>query len=332
MTWFTWRQLRTQTMITAVALAAFGVLLLATAFAITDLYADVAACTSDCATVTSAFLTKFHNSAGFTVYLAALAALYVLPAVIGAFWGAPMVARELEAGTHRLMWNQSVTRTRWLVTKLGIGCALAAAAAGLLSGAVTLWAQRLDSASHDRIMPLVFGARGVVPVAYAVFAFLLGVSLGMLMRRTVPAMATTLAVYVAAVAAMPLWARAHLIPAQHDQIPLTVENLHGISISNDSGAMEVFGADLADAWTVSNRSITTTGATFTGPADPTVCGPQGAPAKCEEWIGSLGLRQDLVYHPDSHFWSLQWAEAGVFLGLAALLAGFCFWWIRRRVV
>ena len=36
------------------------------------------------------------------------------------FWGAPLVTRELEAGTHRLVWNQSVTRTRWLATKLGL--------------------------------------------------------------------------------------------------------------------------------------------------------------------------------------------------------------------
>ena len=44
---------------------------------------------------------------------------YAVPAVVGVFWGAPMVARELEAGTHRLVWNQSITRTRWLATKLG---------------------------------------------------------------------------------------------------------------------------------------------------------------------------------------------------------------------
>ena len=44
----------------------------------------------------------------------------VVPAVVGAFWGAPLVARELEAGTHRLAWNQAVTRTRWLTTKLAV--------------------------------------------------------------------------------------------------------------------------------------------------------------------------------------------------------------------
>ena len=46
--------------------------------------------------------------------------LAVVPAVVGAFWGAPLVARELEAGTHRLAWTQSVTRGRWLATRLGL--------------------------------------------------------------------------------------------------------------------------------------------------------------------------------------------------------------------
>jgi hypothetical protein len=43
------------------------------------------------------------------------------------------------------------------------------------------------------------------------------------------------------------------------------------------------------------------------------------------------LRQDLTYHPANHFWPLQWTEAGVFAAIAVLLAGFCFWWIRRRL-
>ena len=52
-------------------------------------------------------------------YFAGGAALYLTPALIGTFWGAPLVTRELEAGTLRLAWNQSVTRTRWMAAKLG---------------------------------------------------------------------------------------------------------------------------------------------------------------------------------------------------------------------
>jgi hypothetical protein len=45
----------------------------------------------------------------------------------------------------------------------------------------------------------------------------------------------------------------------------------------------------------------------------------------------LGLRQDLTYHPADHFWPLQLAEAGIFIAIALLLAGFCFWWTRRHL-
>jgi hypothetical protein len=332
MIWFTWRQFRSQTVIAAAALAAFGVLLLVTARIITDLYADVAACHSDCASVVSVFLARFRSSAAFPTYLAALGAMYVLPALLGIFWGAPLIARELETGTHRLVWNQSVTRTRWLAVKLAAGCMIAATSTGLLSWGVTVWSQRVDSASDDRMLPLLYGSRGIVPVAYALFAFLLGVTAGMLLRRVVPAIAATLAIYIGAVVAMPLWVRAHLLPAQHETIALDAQNLQGISISPDSGTIHVVGKQLEDAWTVGNRTITSDGTTFTGPADLTACGPNASIATCKEWLGSLGLRQDLLYHPSNHFWPMQWAETGVFIGLAALLTAFCFWWIRHRIV
>ena len=121
--------------------------------------------------------------------------VYVAPAVIGAFWGAPMVARELEAGTHRLVWNQSITRNRWLATKLGLGM-LGAVAAGAVAGlAMTWWSRPIDGAVNAgqaptatifdlaRIAPEVFGSRGIAPIGYAAFAFALGVAAGALLRR-----------------------------------------------------------------------------------------------------------------------------------------------------
>jgi hypothetical protein len=143
-------------------------------------------------------------------------------------------------------------------------------------------------------------------------------------------MAAALAVYVAAVSSMPLLIRGHLTPASHVTQPLDMSALHTLGIYADD-SMEVVGEGPSNAWVVSNQSITPTGEVFTGPVDLRHCSPRDSPAVCEEWIGTLGLRQDLTYHPDSHFWPLQLAEAGIFLAVAGLLAGFCFWWIGRRL-
>ena len=133
------------------------------------------------------------------LFQAAIVVVAVAPAIIGVFWGAPLVARELEAGTHRLAWTQSVTRTRWLATKLGVTTLAAAATVGLLTFAVTWWSQPLDGALSStqgglpsRITPVTFAMRGVVPVGYAVFAVVLGATLGAVFRRSLPAMAVTL--------------------------------------------------------------------------------------------------------------------------------------------
>ena len=334
MIWFTWRQFRTQTWITIGALVALGVALIITSRSIADAYttANVAACGTDCEAAINNFLNQIRTSANSTVYDLATAIMYLVPAVIGIFWGAPLLARELETGTHRLAWNQSVTRTRWLTTKLAVIGAAAATTVGLLSLAVTSWAHRIDDATGDRITPLLYGARGIVPIGYALFAFILGVTLGMLLRRTVPAMAATLAIYGVAVFSMQEWVREQLVSASHVITPLDTSSLEGVSVNPETAQMTVFGSDnLPEAWVLSNQTVTDTGQAFTGPVDPQYCGPDAGFTECQEWIGTLGLRQDLTYHPASHFWPLQWAETGIFVAVAVLLAGFCFWWTRRRL-
>lgn len=332
MTWFTWRQFRTQTWVTVGALALLGVLLVITGLSIADAYDNnLAGCQADCGNAISNFLNEVRGGAGGKVYDLTLPVLYVVPALIGIFWGAPLIARELETGTHRLVWTQSVTRARWLATKLGIAAATVAATTGLLSWAVTAWAHHIDHANGDRITPLVYGARGIVPIGYALFALTLGVTAGMLIRRTVPAMAATLAVYVVTVIAMAEWIRGHLVPARHINSPFDVGNLQGLGIG-PNGRMRVFGGGGLDhVWVLSNQTLTAGGDVFTGPADMQYCGPEHGPRACEQWLGTLGLRQDITYQPASHFWPLQWIETGVLVAAAAALTAFCFWWLRRRL-
>lgn len=337
MIWFTWRRFRIQAAITVGVLAGFGILLVVTGRSIADAYtaANLDSCGNDCASAITHFLRQARSGTSGSVYDLALALMYGIPALIGVFWGAPLIARELEAGTHQLAWSQSVTRTRWLATRLAVIGTASVAAVGVLSWAVTAWAHQIDQRAGDRITPLVFGARGTVPIGYALFGFVLGVTVGMIIRRTVPAMATTLAIYVAAVASVATWIRAHLVPPVHTTAALDMERLDTFIVRSD-GSMTVIGEGPGDVWVLSNQTITSTGGVFTGSGRPPSCdggpdSPEGDPRACRVWVEALGLRQDLTYHPSDHFWSLQWIETGVFIALAVLLTGFGFWWLRRRL-
>jgi len=122
--------------------------------------------------------------------------------------GAPLVARELETGTFRLTWTQSVTRTRWLAVKLGLIGLASVIVAGLMSLMVTWWESPIDSTGRFEL--LLFTERGITLIGYALFAFALGVAAGVLIRRVQPAMVTTLVGFIAARVAVTVWVRPHL--------------------------------------------------------------------------------------------------------------------------
>ncbi|MEU9369817.1 transporter [Streptomyces avermitilis] len=322
MIWLTWRQLRTQTAVVFGAVVVLAILLAATGPHLADLY-DTAG--DD--------LVNRVSGAERSVYYGGLAAVLALPAVIGMFWGAPLITRELEAGTHRLAWNQTVTRTRWLVTKLGLAVLAAMTAAGLAGLAVTWWSGPIDrsaaggeadsaSVFFPRIDPVVFGGRGVVPIGCAAFAFMLGVTLGVIVRRTLPAMAATLAVFAAVQVAMPLWVRPHLADSVDVTLPFTQARPRSISL--DAVSAVDFGRP--GAWVLSEQTVNASGRAVGLPASFSDC---TSLSDCTAVLVKAGYRQRVIYQPADHFWALQWAEAGIFLGLAVALAGVCVWRIRR---
>jgi hypothetical protein len=335
MIWFTWRQFRTQAYVALVAVVAVGATLAVVGHQIADLYSGsgIVGChPEDCANALDNFLTSISTSWLDPVINIATAVLFLTPALIGAFWGAPLISRELETGTYRLAWNQSFTRTRWLATKvIGIGLA-SVATVGLLSLARTWSTSRLDQESGQQFSGLNFGSHGLVPIGYAAFAFALGVTLGLLIRRTVPAMAATLAVYVAALLSMQLWVRAHLMPTSVLTESLNTGNMRGLMMSDHGQNLTVLSKDdVAGGWILSARTITPSGQAFTGPADPNYCGPNAGKGSCFDWVASLNLRQVVTYQPLNHYWPIQFIETGIFVAAALALTGFCFWWVRRRL-
>ena len=197
------RQFRLQAAVALVALAhaRLAVVVLGTQL-LHDYHATVTGCGAhaDCAAATNALLNRYDRwNTWFGIVV------LVVPGLLGIFWGAPLLARELESGTFRLAWTQSISRSRWTLTKLGLLGLASMAAAGLCSLFVTWWASPLD---HIGAGPFsTFDQRGLVPVGYALYAFALGVAVGAVIRRTLPAMAATLVAFVGVRLAVYEWLR-----------------------------------------------------------------------------------------------------------------------------
>jgi hypothetical protein len=290
-----------------------------------------------------------------TVFYASTGVVYLLPVLVGIFWGAPMVSRELEDGTTALVWTQSITRTRWLAVKLAVA-AVGAVGVGLLGLALTWWCAPLDDAvakgygsnglfGEPRLWPSLFGSRGIVPIGTAVLALVIGVALGLVIRRAVPAMAATLVVVAAIQVVMPMAVQAHLLPKEQLTAEITQENLTEVRALGDVGPgtenviiSEIgISAGSPDAWVTSNRTLDPSGDVVERfPAWVTDCAPPPGVSSsrqsvdaCFARLADEGYRQRVEYLPASSFWPLQLVETGLLLALAGLVTGFCFWRIRR---
>jgi len=347
MTRFAWLQSRTQTLVVAVVLAGLAVAAAITGVQLSHLYSSlVAHCTSGCDFATNEFTS--HDQ--FFEHLLDVVS-QVAPALLGIFWGAPMLAREYETGTYRLAWTQSVSRSRWLLTRLALGALVTVAVASVLTLTVTWWYRAVDHVEANQYA--VFDRRSVVPIAYALFAFAIGALAGAVVRRTVPAMAVTLAVFVFVRVGVVLWVRPHLLSPRHEYVPLTSAGQFGFESHNGAAvAITAKAGGPINAWTLSDHMVTNNGhvATFADrvafmqqhcsllavPPKPTGPGVARAPAGFDAAVRSCTTLAQHTFHivvtyqPASRYWAFQWLESGIFMVLALLAMAGCYWWVVRR--
>jgi hypothetical protein len=159
-------------------------------------------------------------------------------------------------------------------------------------------------------------------MAYALFALALGTLVGMVLRRTLPAMASTLAGFFVARFAFQQFVRPHLLGVMTVQIP---NNLFGQRESSPGG------------WILSTRIVDAHGHVLSASqADSLVarsCSAtrQTSTAELGRCADRLGLHDLVRMHPASQFWGLQTLEALCFVAAALLCGLACFWWARRRL-
>jgi ABC-type transport system involved in multi-copper enzyme maturation permease subunit len=195
MLWVTWRQHRAALISVPAVLGAVSVFLWIAGLRIHHNYAVLMAChpfTSDaCQTLNSNF-----NSTDWTMGNTLDILMNLVPALIGAFVGGPVLARELESGTYRYSWTQGFGRARSTVAKLTI-IAVTITISAFAFSQLFAWFFRpfLGRSSLTVLSATVFDAQGVSFAAWTLLAFTTGALCGMFLRRIVPAMAVTLGVY-----------------------------------------------------------------------------------------------------------------------------------------
>lgn len=344
---FAWLQSRTQTLVAIAGLAIVAVCLVLTGPGLVHLYNTMI---SPCAaqgcseTTINAFL---HSHKEIRDWLDIL--VLVVPGIIGVFWGAPLVARELETGTYRLAWTQSVTRTRWLAMKVAVILVASMAVAGLLSLMSTLW-----NSPHDKVELNAFStfdARDIVPIGYAAFGLALGVTAGLLIRRTLPAMATVAVVFTATRLVMNKWVRPRLLTPRYLATALNPLSTGFGRTNSGPDTLQPASPRIPNAWIVSTRivdsasngltpdvvSSTCTNLNAAPVAAPPVGGtraqvPAAVESAFQDCVAKIGNKYHVLttYHPANSYWAFQWYELAIYLAGAAALAGVCVWAVRHR--
>jgi len=333
MIWVAWRQHRKQALIEAGVVAVAAVLLLLSGYQMLHVFKSsglancLATAGADCGDLRDSF-TNHYNGYQFMIPLFLLA-----PVLFGMFFGAPLISREIENGTHRLAWTQGVTRKRWISARalMVVGFALAGSAA--LAGLVTWWSSPLvSSSSSGRFSPGIFDLRGIVPVAYAIFAVMLGLAIGALVKKTLPAIGLTLAGFAAVRVPIILYVRRYYMTAKTVVTPF----------GQFKGPHPIGG----NPWVISQNTIDRVGTIVGRGGDlnfdylaarcpgitPPIPGPgqafkQAGPDVVNSCINRLGLRLSTTYQPAHRYWTFQWIEFGIFIALALVLA----WFVVRRV-
>jgi hypothetical protein len=330
--WLTWRQHRAQFIAGVVLCGVLVAFLVVTGLGMRSTYHSLGVDT--CVAVTPArdctmLLNEFRNQYSSLQFLIPL--FLLLPVLLGVFWGAPLIAREVEQGTHRLAWTQSVTRRRWTLTKLVIVGSVAVLVSSAFSAVLWWWADPLvGGPSVQRFTYGIFDLLGVVPVAYTMFAVALGVAAGVVLQRTTFAMAATLCGFAVARLAAELGLRPNYQSAVMATYPF--------NFTSDAGPP-------GGSWVLAENTVTASGFAVSGDSNGIslnyvpmqhICPyltPDTAPgsAAMQQCLTQNGIHVVATFQPYDRYWLFQGIESALFIVLAIALALFSVWWVRRRV-
>ncbi|MFD5582476.1 transporter [Streptomyces sp. NPDC058733] len=237
-----------------------------------------------------------------------------LPVLIGVFWGAPLLGRDRELGTHRTVLAQGVSRAQWFTSRFALAAVSAAALSGLTAWLFTWWWRPAEDRSYGLFWYETSALSGSGPrvVAAALFGLAAGTLLGLLCRRVLAAMGWTLLVTGAVTLLLELLHKTRALVAPHTY----------------TSAGSAPKPEMGDKWSTGHYGLITAGGQR---SDVDVCPfPSGSE-----------LRRCMAQHhfvarfyeanPAGDYWAFQWTDTVLLGGLAALLTLATVLLLRRRV-
>ena len=302
MIWLSWRLQRTETLVVLGVLVLLTAWLVPTGLNMWDAYQhnSLGACIVHAAPRCDVAIGLFRERFGGISSLASW--FNLIPGLIGVLLAVPLVS-DLENGTYRLAWTQSITRRRWLLGKVGLPVVVALLAAGGMIALFSWW--RTPTAHLDgRLDSGVFDTTGTVMLGYTVFALGLALALGVVWRRTVAALAVGFVAYFAARIMVDFKVRDHLVGAVH----ATWRGRPPASFTN-AKVLNMIA-------TIHGHRVISGGGFLGG----------GVKFQAPNFKNAIF---HAVYQPESHFWPLQLTETALFLGLGILLIAFAAWRVLR---
>ncbi|MEU9760543.1 ABC transporter permease subunit [Streptomyces sp. NPDC047985] len=239
-----------------------------------------------------------------------LTGLGLLPVILAVFLGAPLIAADQEHGTARLVTTQSVSRRRWVTAKLAWCYGAVLVTGAVLSALFTWWWKPYRSVFQAQWSDgQIFDTTGPVLPALCLFLTAAGITIGLLLRRVLPAMAVTL---VLSVFVELVWdrLRSSLAPARMFSYPLDDELPARL---NDSYEL--------DRWI--------------GSADGRLYGwglcAEETEAASNACVKEHGIVENVVqYLGFDQMPAMQWTGAGILLAATVVLTVFTVWRVSRR--
>jgi len=308
--WLGWRQQRTETMIAAALLVLVALILVPSGIEMAHQYTrdGLSHClgftpSQACDEAVGSLEQRFNK------FIDLIGWFNLVPGLFGVALAAPF-ALELERGTHRLAWTQSITRRRWVVTKLGLAVSSTVLAAAVLIGILIWWRAplvRLDG----RMDTGAFDSQGTVILGYSLFALGLALAVGAVWRRAIPAVMVAFVGYFVARIFTDTWLRQRLV---------TPHKLTWAAGRDDPRA-------LWHAWKISETIVSIN--SHSGLPPMAECIRKGA-TNVKQCLAVNGGHLQAVFEPASNFWPLQLVETAMFGGVAIALIAFAGWWTLHR--